>query len=276
MLADLRVFSDGKIELGWIDDSTLMTRASLAKALECGELLTEPQVGERIRIPSLGSFEVREMEWAVDAQELLKEVDDIISRLNRRTTSTQRCNDLYHAYLASPSRYARNRLQAAYEAVPKHLRTFVGDCQDTRDVLVRIIIYNDEADRTHADDCGLDIPVVIEKDETTSVSVDDLATVLAPKRSQTRSTGRYRVRDSEGDVGRQRSDQRSPTHLFLTSFAKLTIAVGEAAEFGDGLHAVWHLDDTRWRLWVEERKGQSSAVFLSAVFLEGSARDDLK
>jgi hypothetical protein len=77
--------------------------------------------------------------------ELLKEVADEIEALNGRPTSTDRCRDAYARFQAEPDEAHRLALQAAYEAVPGHLRKFLLHDMDNKDSAIRVAIYGGEA-----------------------------------------------------------------------------------------------------------------------------------
>ena len=142
-LADLRVFPDGTVELGRLPEPLTLRMDALEAEGTRGTLLTQPAQGERIHIQGLGSFTLGEEHFATALQDVLGEVRDRFDTLNGRPTSSDRARSAYAAYLAAPSEQAREALQAAYEAVPEHLRMFLGD-MDTKDIPLRMVIYGDE------------------------------------------------------------------------------------------------------------------------------------
>lgn len=57
-----------------------------------------------------------------------------------------RCIAAYHAYLTEPGDWAKENLRKAYEAVPEHMRMYLGD-MDTRDSDYIRILYHPEQKR---------------------------------------------------------------------------------------------------------------------------------
>ena len=142
-LADLRVFSDGKVELGRLPAPVLWTLDELDQAAKDGVILTKPPEGSRIQIYQFGSFTRGKESWSTELADLLLEVRDEIETCNGRPDSVRRCALLYDEYVKAPSEARREQLKAAYEAIPEHNRMFVGD-MDTKDIPVRMVIYGDQ------------------------------------------------------------------------------------------------------------------------------------
>jgi len=55
----------------------------------------------------------------------------------------EKCREIYYEYLVYPCEDARERLRAAYEAVPEHERMYLGD-MDSKDWDYRRILFTDE------------------------------------------------------------------------------------------------------------------------------------
>jgi hypothetical protein len=142
-LADLRVFSDGKVEIGRIPAPKLWTLDELAQAIKEGQILTTPPLGSRIQIYQFGSFTRGEKGWSKELSDLLSEVRDVIETCNGRPDSVSVCSRLFDEYVKAPSEALRDKLRVAYEAIPTHNRMFVGD-MDTKDIPVRMIISGDQ------------------------------------------------------------------------------------------------------------------------------------
>jgi hypothetical protein len=81
--------------------------------------------------------------YATDPHDLLAEVHDMIEALNGRPDSLKRCRKTFDEYLAAPTESSRRALQEAYEQVPDHNRSYLGD-MDVRDIPIRMVIYGDQ------------------------------------------------------------------------------------------------------------------------------------
>ena len=142
-IAKARVFADGLIELSRIPSPETLDLAGLQEAVSSGRIVGTVPAGGRMRVHGLGSFVVQEEQWCVDPREQLREISDLVDRLNGRPDSIARCRTTYQAYVADPTQARREALRAAYENVPEHNRRFVGD-MDTKDVAVRMIVYGEQ------------------------------------------------------------------------------------------------------------------------------------
>ena len=163
-LVDLRVFKNGKVELGRLPAARQLSTTELAAAVRERSVFSKPPVGERVEILGLGSFTIGAESWAAEVDEILKEVADHIETLNNRPDSIQRCRAAFLAYLAEPSEAGRQTLKQAYEDIPEHNRRYVGD-MDTKDVGVRMIIYGEHeienwSHRVVARAQGLPLPTI--------------------------------------------------------------------------------------------------------------------
>ncbi len=139
-LADLRVFEDGKFELGRLPQPRILSREALEDAIASKEVCASAEPGTRLRIHGLGTCTVQEQQRAARIDQLLLETADIVARLRHRPDSIARCRDAFEAYVQAPSRATKETLRAAYEAVPMHSRPYVGD-QDTKDIPIRMVLY---------------------------------------------------------------------------------------------------------------------------------------
>ena len=142
-LADLRLFGDGTAELGRLPEPRTIRRDDLESELSGGRLFTRPELGQRLRIHGLGSFTVDSEVWSVKAEALLLETRDIFAQLAGEPTSLQKCRARHREFLEQPTVANRDALRQAYEAVPEHNRTYLGD-MDAKDFPIRMIIYGPE------------------------------------------------------------------------------------------------------------------------------------
>lgn len=142
-VADLRVFTDGALELGRVPKPETLTLGAFEQAVHDGRVARCAPAGTRVAIHGLGSFAVAQEHRCVDPLQQVREVADLLDRLNRRPDSRARCRRAYETYLADPTVAARDALRVAYELVPEHNRRYLGD-MDVKDVPIRMIIYGDQ------------------------------------------------------------------------------------------------------------------------------------
>lgn len=139
-LTNLKVYQDGMVDC-W----ELVSFDRFKQRVEDGWVVTSLPEGAEIFAFPLGSFVATQVKSFVREAELVKEVADAIDKLNGRPTSARRCHEAYEGYTAAPSDEARERLRAAYEAMPAHNRRYVLGDMDRKDSPIREIIYPHEA-----------------------------------------------------------------------------------------------------------------------------------
>jgi hypothetical protein len=142
-VARLSVFADGVIEIGSIPSPEVLDMEGLDRAVSSGRLLGRVPRGTRLRIQGLGSFVVDREHWCAAPREQVREVSDLLDNVKGREDSIARCRDAYDEYIADPTQARRETLRLAYEAVPQHNRSYVGD-MDTKDIAVRMILYGEQ------------------------------------------------------------------------------------------------------------------------------------
>jgi hypothetical protein len=149
-LADLRAFADGALELGRLPEpEALADVAALRRAVEEGRVVGRLPVGARVCIHRFGSFTAAKEGYSTDIADIVAQVDDLIDRANDRPDSVGRGRAAHAAYEADPGERTREALRAAYEAIPRHLRMYIGD-MDSKDGDVRRILCGE--DGGYADD----------------------------------------------------------------------------------------------------------------------------
>ena len=135
---ELRVLQDGRFYF----ENVFCTFESLEEALQQGRIRTFIEEGERLSI-GLTGFWVKEPMRIVEKLEFLKEVRDIQCELNGRPTTSDLCRHAFSEFQREPTEENRNRLKAAYEAIPRHL-----DCWllgfDEKDIPIRKAIWGDD------------------------------------------------------------------------------------------------------------------------------------
>lgn len=134
-LTELRVYQDGVIDC-W----QRVTLTGLRHKIEEGWVVTKIPEDAKVHVHHLASFNVTNVRIDVEEEELLKEVADAIEDLNGRQRSSDRCVEAWKAYRETPSEANKLRLKQTYEAVPQHLRRYLGD-QDVKDHPIRMVLY---------------------------------------------------------------------------------------------------------------------------------------
>ena len=113
-----------------------------------GTLTTELKGEEWVRIEGLGDLLLASMGGLAEitAADKLGQLADDIANLVGEEDSLDVCRRAYHYYLEEPSDFSRERLRQKYEAVPEHLRMYLGD-MDSRDTDYIRILYHPEEKR---------------------------------------------------------------------------------------------------------------------------------
>jgi hypothetical protein len=136
-LTDIMVYRDGMVDCwGLIDLDEFKDKVASSWVVT-----TLPE-GAEVSISLLCGFHATNVNSFIKESEFVKEVEDEIERLNGRQTAFDRCYTAYENYNANPSESTRAALKVEYEAVPEHIRPFLGD-MDVKDIPIRMIIYGD-------------------------------------------------------------------------------------------------------------------------------------
>ncbi|MDR1320251.1 MAG: hypothetical protein LBK56_02335 [Gracilibacteraceae bacterium] len=139
-LENITAFADGTYALGSLGT---VTEDELNARFAQNLIFTTPPLGAPIHMDALGVACASEIVWAVSAEEKRKEIFDYKNALNDKPTLHDAAVSAYHAYLEDPTDYHREKLRAAYEAVPEHERLYLGD-MDSKDWDYQRILYSDE------------------------------------------------------------------------------------------------------------------------------------
>nr|WP_295868200.1 hypothetical protein [uncultured Chitinophaga sp.] len=142
-LVKLNIFPDQTFQLCRLEMPMELTTAELEEMIASAVIVTAPPVGARVHIYGLGSFTVKEADYAVDIREKLIEIREIVRGLNGEPSSVQVCREAYQQYIADPTARNKALLKVSYENVPDHHKMYVGD-MDTKDIAVRMIIYGEQ------------------------------------------------------------------------------------------------------------------------------------
>ena len=137
-LTSLKVWQDGSIDC-WEHVSL----KGLEHKIASGWVVTALPEGAEVSVHSLGRFKATEVHSFVAEAELLKQVADVIEELNDRPTSADRVREALRKYAEQQTPENKEQLRIAYEAVPAHLRMYLGD-QDRKDFPIRVILYGDQ------------------------------------------------------------------------------------------------------------------------------------
>jgi hypothetical protein len=136
-LTDLAIYRDGAVDCWGLVDFD-----EFCDMVQSGRVVTRPPDGAEISIHHLASFTVREVLYAIAGDDLIGEVRDAIEALNDRPTSSETCRRAFDAFNETPTDEAQAELKLAYEAVPRHLRPYLGD-MDVKDIPIRMAIYGE-------------------------------------------------------------------------------------------------------------------------------------
>ena len=142
-LVQVNVFADASMQLARLAHPLALTLAELEQLVTQQVVLTQVPKGATVCVYGLGSFVVQETSYVEPVQNKLAELRDMQRRLAGEPTTLDRCLEAYAAYVAKPTASQKEALREAYERVPDHLRSYVGD-MDTGDTEVRMILYGEQ------------------------------------------------------------------------------------------------------------------------------------
>lgn len=142
-LVKVNVFADGIIQLSRLEIPIEMNIAEFERLINEMIILTEIPSGSGVHIYGLGKFSVQNPGGFVSVYDKLSEVRDMLKQLNGEPTTIQLCITAHKNYLDNSTPENKEALKIAYEAIPAHLRLYVGD-MDTKDFEVRMIIYGQQ------------------------------------------------------------------------------------------------------------------------------------
>lgn len=146
-LTDLKIYADGVVDC-W-EHCTL---DEFAEKVRCGWVATALPDGAPASAHHVAAWTfANPMVW-IDEDGLIGEVADEIDRLAGRPDSTNRCLAAADAYLLDRTEANRAALEAAYLAIPEHLRGYALGDMDHKDGPLRALFGDDEEERRHAID----------------------------------------------------------------------------------------------------------------------------
>jgi hypothetical protein len=133
----VEVYQDGKIKC-W----GLLTLEEFKQQVRNRWIITTLPEGAWVSIDLLTKFRATDVYNNVEEIDLIKEVEDIIEQLNDHPSLSQICLRAFLRFLEDPTDGNREQLQAAYTAVPEHLKMFILGDQDAKDGPIRAILAN--------------------------------------------------------------------------------------------------------------------------------------
>ena len=140
-LTQINIFADETFSIDGLGEQFL-TLDEIEKMFKDKTLRTSVKDGETVSFGALGEVECRTVS-STEPAEKLKEIKEKSLRVQNKPDAHERCQRAYHAYLVEPSKFNKNKLREAYEAVPEHERIYLGD-MDTRNTDFERILYTDE------------------------------------------------------------------------------------------------------------------------------------
>lgn len=139
LLTELYCYEDETFSIDGLDG--FFELLDIEKMFKEKTLATKPDSGEKITLGDLGIVEA-EADLAVSPKNKLAELGNKSLRVQGKPDAHDAAINAYHAYLVEPNEFYKEKLRAAYEAVPEHERCYLGD-MDTRDSDFRRILYTD-------------------------------------------------------------------------------------------------------------------------------------
>lgn len=141
-LTEVKIYKDGLIESG---DFRPTDFDGFKEKVRQGRLVPVPPENARIGIgASALFFTAVDIKSQMTGEEFIKEVEDELRSMNKQPTSADICRAALQTYKEASTVENKEALRAAYEAVPRHRRTFLGD-MDERDWEYRRILEHDQS-----------------------------------------------------------------------------------------------------------------------------------
>lgn len=137
----IKVFEDGKVDCwGLVDFEEFKTKVAQ------GWVVTEVPKGARISCHHLYSGNPTTLEFYIEIDEFVKEVEDIINQLQGKPTVAKTCLQAFARFLTLPTPENKSSLREAYDAIPKHLRMYVLGDMDFKDSAILICIDDEDTE----------------------------------------------------------------------------------------------------------------------------------
>ena len=141
-LCNFNIYVDSSILIDGIGSSLYFNnKKELEQFINNGTIATMIPDNSIILIQDLGEIKISKTLYNADITEKFSEIDDIISGLNGKPTTSDECVKIYEEYNKNPTKENKQKLKTAYEKIPKHLRVYVLGDMDVKDWPIRNIIY---------------------------------------------------------------------------------------------------------------------------------------
>lgn len=135
-VVEIKVYRDGMVDC-W----GLVTFEQFKAKVRQGWVVTQLPEGARVGVMISGMFfTATNVHSSVEPEEFIKEVADEIRILNGEADTLTMAREALDAYYTAPGERTKAALRAAYEAVPKHRRMYLGD-MDSKDHEYSVILY---------------------------------------------------------------------------------------------------------------------------------------
>jgi hypothetical protein len=141
-LTELSIFKDGNITLSNLPHSKSFKLEDLHSLIKEKKIFSELPIGERVIINKLGSFVITEGD-SNEINDIHAEIIEHYNMLNGKESIINKCRRLFELYMIKPNQELKEELKVTYEAIPNHLKSYVGD-MDSGDSKIRHILYGEE------------------------------------------------------------------------------------------------------------------------------------
>lgn len=133
----------GVYEDGMIDCWELVDLDEFKNKVLEGWVVTEVPDEESINCHHL-YYGISNLNYYVEINEFVKEVEDTLNELQGRETRQTKCIAAFIQYLAAPTSDNKQSLCSAYELTPRHLRQYLLGDMDRKDHPIKDCVENDD------------------------------------------------------------------------------------------------------------------------------------
>ena len=141
-LTEMTIYINGHVEFTNLPILRSYKFEDIAKLIADKKLGTSVPLGERLNIHNLGSFKIANQDYNLDIELKYAEMQNVLYKLKNREDNIDRCRWLLKEYKRNKTQELWSLLKAAYEAIPLHMRIYVGNMDD-KDSEVRKILYGE-------------------------------------------------------------------------------------------------------------------------------------
>jgi hypothetical protein len=142
-LTPIKAYRDGVVDPSSIG-AELVDLDRFKRLVRRGKITAQLPEGAEVHVSDMDIFfTVSDVGVMVDAEGFITQVEDEIRALRGEPTTSDGCRAAYDAYQVDPSDTAKERLRAAYDAVPAHQRRFLLGDMDSKDAAIREVLGDD-------------------------------------------------------------------------------------------------------------------------------------